>query len=163
MNRISETKIEFNGITYYRLGGPGGFYKNNGKFLHRKVWEFFKGPIPKGFHIHHIDHDRDNNDISNLDCISAREHNSYHSKLRMEGKGFPKEALAAAAKWHATPEGRAANSRAASTPKVKRMLVCVQCGESFLTYKKKTCSPGCTARLRNGLEGAPRRLKKRTY
>ena len=39
-------------------------------------------PIPKGYVIHHIDHNRDNNDISNLLCCTVLEHNRIH----FEGK-----------------------------------------------------------------------------
>jgi len=37
-----------------------------------------KGEIPKGFEIHHIDGDKDNNNISNLEILSASEHQKKH-------------------------------------------------------------------------------------
>lgn len=53
--------------------------KNN----YRKIWESFNGPIPKdddgrSYEIHHIDGNRDNNDISNLLCISIKNHYDIH-------------------------------------------------------------------------------------
>jgi hypothetical protein len=45
---------------------------------YRKIWEQHYGPIPKGNHIHHIDGNRDNNDISNLMCVTPREHYDIH-------------------------------------------------------------------------------------
>ena len=48
-------------------------YKN-----HRRVWEKHWGEIPDGHHIHHIDGDKHNNDISNLLCVSVLEHMMIH-------------------------------------------------------------------------------------
>lgn len=33
---------------------------------------------PKKYHIHHIDHNPKNNDIKNLDCLTAKDHLSHH-------------------------------------------------------------------------------------
>ena len=48
--------------------------------LHREVWEKQNGKIQKGFHIHHKDHNKDNNNISNLELIEEKEHLSKHTK-----------------------------------------------------------------------------------
>jgi len=59
-----------------------GYYSltsNNRCLMHRYVWECEKGEIPKGFDIHHIDNDRRNNDIKNLECLSKSEHTSKYS------------------------------------------------------------------------------------
>ena len=48
---------------------------------YRKIWERMNGKkIPKGFHIHHLDGDKINNDIKNLVCVSPREHFEIHRK-----------------------------------------------------------------------------------
>jgi len=39
-------------------------------YMHRIVWEFFNGPIPKGFIIHHKNSIRNDNRISNLDLLT---------------------------------------------------------------------------------------------
>lgn len=41
-------------------------------YLHRVIWETFKGEIPKGYVIDHIDNKPENNDLSNLQCITHR-------------------------------------------------------------------------------------------
>ena len=46
--------------------------------LHRYIWIVERGPIPKGYHVHHIDGDVDNNTISNLALLLAHEHESFH-------------------------------------------------------------------------------------
>jgi hypothetical protein len=42
--------------------------------LHRYVWEKNFGEIPKGYDIHHIDWDKTNNKIENLELICHKEH-----------------------------------------------------------------------------------------
>lgn len=50
--------------------------KRNGRMVmeHRLVWEEENGPIPPGFELHHVDHDKTNNDISNLQLVDRLTH-----------------------------------------------------------------------------------------
>jgi hypothetical protein len=57
--------------------------KRKTKINYRKIWEDFNGPIPKepngrSYQIHHIDGNSNNNDISNLQCITIFEHYQIH-------------------------------------------------------------------------------------
>jgi len=56
--------------------------KINGKNLklHRYVWEQFYGLIPEGYVIHHIDNNKHNNKIENLQIMTHSEHSSLHNK-----------------------------------------------------------------------------------
>ncbi len=45
---------------------------------YRKIYESYYGKIPKGYHIHHIDGNPLNNEISNLECVSPEEHSKIH-------------------------------------------------------------------------------------
>ena len=50
---------------------------------HRKIWEDANGPIPldefgRSYHIHHIDGDPTNNELSNLLCLSPNDHFELH-------------------------------------------------------------------------------------
>ena len=47
---------------------------------YRTIWERHNGKIPQGFEIHHIDGNRNNNNISNLLCVSLEEHYNIHYK-----------------------------------------------------------------------------------
>lgn len=52
---------------------------------YRKIWEEAYGPIPKdefgrSYEIHHIDGNHDNNELSNLACVSIEEHINIHLK-----------------------------------------------------------------------------------
>ena len=47
--------------------------------LHRYVWEKEVGKIPDGYDIHHIDNNKQNNNISNLECLPKSEHTRLYS------------------------------------------------------------------------------------
>ena len=46
---------------------------------HRLVWESIHGPIPSGYHIHHLNGDRLDNRVENLEIMSASAHGKLHS------------------------------------------------------------------------------------
>lgn len=46
--------------------------------LHRHVWEQAHGPIPEGHVIHHLDENKSNCELSNLQCLPAGAHMSRH-------------------------------------------------------------------------------------
>ena len=57
------------------------------ELMHRVVWEFHKSKIPKGYDIHHKNHDKQDNRIENLEIYSKSEHaklfatgNNQHGK-----------------------------------------------------------------------------------
>lgn len=61
--------------------------KSKGKMQHREVMEQAIGrPLTKDEVVHHIDHNRNNNDISNLQLMSRSEHTSFHRKERAKAQ-----------------------------------------------------------------------------
>ena len=69
------------------------YRKKDGKLRmeHCLVWEEHYGEIPEGMQIHHIDGDKTNNDISNLQLVTPLEHKRIHEGCRLEnGKWFKK-------------------------------------------------------------------------
>ena len=67
-------------------GRAYAFWKEGGKqhrqLLSRWLWEQANGPIPDGHEIHHRDHNPLNNDLDNLQCVTAEWHDDYHQRLR---------------------------------------------------------------------------------
>lgn len=52
--------------------------KNIKKTLHRVIWESFKGPIPKGLEINHLDGVKTNSCLSNLELVTPSQ-NQIHA------------------------------------------------------------------------------------
>lgn len=72
--------VEFNG-SKYTVRNHGYLAKTNGDrtLMHRDVWEFHNGPIPQGWDIHHKDENKQNNELSNLECLPKAEHTRLYS------------------------------------------------------------------------------------
>ena len=53
------------------------------KFLHRLIWEDWYGkPVPDGYVIHHLNGDKTDNRIQNLQCVERSKHIAFHNKSR---------------------------------------------------------------------------------
>lgn len=80
------TVVEFDGLSWRRC--PESVHSSNRDYymtyinrkqiyLHRHVWEFYNGPIPDGYCVHHL-RDVFDNTIGNLEIMEKGEHNSFH-------------------------------------------------------------------------------------
>jgi hypothetical protein len=77
--RPSTTK---KGLGYRQITATcGGIRKTY--YVHRFVWEYFNGPIPKGLVIDHIDSDRFNNRLENLQVLSPRDNVRKGPKVKL--------------------------------------------------------------------------------
>lgn len=154
-------KVIFNGVTYYKT--KSGYYQyaytakrqREGveRRLHRAVWVFYNGKIPKGLHIHHIDGNKDNNDISNLKLMTQQEHMQYHntserlSKWWKSEKGIKanKKGIKNAKKWHASEDGKKWHSEH-QKQYINKLLIketCSECGNIFNTFNDKRHQTVC--------------------
>lgn len=66
-----------NNYGYFVICEPNQYF---GQSVHRLIYEEAYGPIPKGYHIHHKDGNKLNNDLSNLEILTASEHIRLHKK-----------------------------------------------------------------------------------
>ena len=151
---------EFNGRKYYLYTCEKYFSKGN-KRLHRAVWEFYNGSIPKGYEVHHIDNITTNNGISNLELREVGKHRSEHLKDRYkrnpeQWKEFWTKGVATAPEWHRSEVGRKWHSEKSKlqwlTKEFKKHN-CIQCGKEFESRHSgvtKYCHQNCKAKaLRN--------------
>lgn len=58
--------------------------------IHRLVVEAFIGPIPKGYEINHIDEDKKNNCLSNLEIVTRRQNMNHGTRNARAGKAISK-------------------------------------------------------------------------
>lgn len=146
VQKISDTIQKFDGVSYYRCGP---YFQRKGKRLHRVVWEAHNGNIPADCDVHHINGDRADNDIENLQLLPRAEHHREHMS-RPERKEKSRmnlsKAKEAAKAWHGSEEGAAVHSKIAkdywqsAEPKT---LICTHCGKEF--QSKRTVEKGQNA------------------
>lgn len=143
---IMAEHVIFNDVKYYRT--TKGYWARQGKTLQAAVWEFHHGTIPDGYEIHHVDGDRNNNAIENLQCLTIPEHHQIHAEARLKERtcsycGKKYKAKRADGKF-CTPDCRQAWLKARRCRRVKR--ICSLCGKEFETDRRRNarfCSQKC--------------------
>lgn len=119
--------------------------------LHQYKWLCERGEVPEGYHIHHKDGNRLNNDIENLECISGSEHLSIHGnteKRRISLRDVQPLGVEAAKEWHRSEEGskwHSEHAKKAFANKPFRKITCGFCNKEYETNAivSKFCSNNC--------------------
>lgn len=153
---ISDTIQEFEGERFYLCGY---YFQHNGKRLHRTVWEYYNGPIPEGYHVHHIDEDRSNNNIENLALMPGIEHMKHHGQdesRKEHGRRVIKIAIEMAPEWHRSDDGHAWHSmhlKEVWNNREPHIQTCSWCGKDYETKdmsgrENHFCSGRCKAAFR---------------
>lgn len=79
---VEEGKIYNLKLKHYvgNINNESGYVTVSDKgYLHRIIWMVANGcDIPNGYHIHHIDGNKQNNSIYNLELLEAVEHQHHH-------------------------------------------------------------------------------------
>lgn len=141
--------------------------------MHVYVWEYYNGPVPEGYHVHHADENKTNNDIENLELLKSFVHLSMHGKanavLRHDEmvKTLSERAQPKAKEWHRSDAGRAWHK--AHYAKMRNRLynnhefVCQNCGKAFQSSRvsSKFCSNSCksTFRRKSGIDNIIRKCE----
>lgn len=104
--------------------------------LHQAIWEHYNGPIPEGHHVHHKDGNTLNNDISNLECLSNKEHRRTHwtPEDAERARKMAEDARPLTKAWHASEEGlkwHSENGRKVWENMPSKTHVCTVCLEKF--------------------------------
>lgn len=69
----------YNGVKFVYYPSTGYFVNpRTNMLMHRFIWMCEKGDIPEGYDVHHLDHNKFNNDISNLTLLTRSEHIKQH-------------------------------------------------------------------------------------
>ena len=151
----------------FRKDKKTGYYLSNrinGKRyrLHRYIYQKYYGEIPKGYDIHHIDHNKDNNEIENLQLLTSTKHKSIHGKEVTEEqrefyrKNMNEKARPKAIEWHKSPEGREWHKKQykislANKERMIKKFICKNCGKEYETINtgsNKFCSNNCKSAYR---------------
>lgn len=163
---------KFDGKKFYKVNSGTGYYKGTGGiWMHRYVYAYYNGEIPEGYHVHHIDGNPDNNDISNLELLSMHDHLSQHmtekrkecARQNLDEKARPK-----ACEWHKSEAGKEWHKKHFEDCSREVLFkpateICKICGKEYQTVssqigKSKYCSNNCraAARRRSGKDNEQR-------
>lgn len=182
MSRRSKYEAEvvvFNGIAFRRYPDsprqsdsryyrPSPEHIRNGvECLHREVWKYHHGPIPDGHHVHHVDENTGNNDISNLECLPGFDHLSRHARKeehRARARGMANTYRHLTKAWHASPEGiewHRQNAIKCGLGHEKAEKVCAYCGKVYVGQPRANaqyCGNNCksAARRKSGVDNIER-------
>ena len=150
---VDEQHQQFNGTTF-KLN-PGGHYTTSIS-IHRAVWMYYNGEIPDGREIHHVDFNKSNNDISNLQLLTRLEHRKLHNpKGFRHGQPFEKEFTCdvCGKKYVAFDTGQKTHYcskyclEQAKHERLIKVLTCPNCGREFTARKfdnrTRFCSKQC--------------------
>lgn len=155
----------FNGYSFRKDKKTGYFLSSKKigskrKRLHVYVWEYYNGKVPAGYHVHHIDGDKNNNEIENLTIIKSVDHAELHGSIlddetrEKRRKNVIQNAMPKAKEWHSSDEGKKWHSEHAKRTQQNiqtRTYVCTFCGNNFETKRKygetenTFCSNKCKA------------------
>ena len=154
---IDDEHQEFLGKIYTKRV-RGGHYFCGSRSIHRDVWSCFYGEIPNGFVIHHIDGNKNNNSLANLQLMPNAEHTVLHfsetvpAVCEVCGKPFltlkNKPRTTCSAKCYDKKRYAAGFSK--NENRAIEQRICVICGNVFTVRKDtatKTCSRQCKNRL----------------
>lgn len=162
----------FNGLRFTR-DDKTGYYLNSTihERLHRYVWTYYNGLIPKGYEVHHKDMDKSNNDISNLELLTKSEHHKIHAQAitdeqrdRMR-RNLIENAVPKANEWHSSKEGREWHKQHYEKMKdslhKKAIFTCANCGKEFEGQDSghtRFCSNACKSawRRKSGVDDEER-------
>lgn len=164
-----EKYIIYKGLKFTRDETTGYYLNSTNRIrLHRYVWKAENGEIPEGYEIHHIDHDKSNNDIKNLKLIKLREHKSYHAKIqgiKNVKSGHLDKIRDLTKEWHSSKEGREWHKKHYENMKSKMLepkeFICEQCGKKYKTSdngSNRFCSNKCKSawRRQSGIDDEER-------
>ena len=162
--------VVYDGRKYW-VQSTGAYFQSGGKadaerLLHRRVWADAHGPIPKGFEVHHKDHDWRNNALWNLELAESGAHQREHMLRRNADPVHLADthaalalARVAAAEWHGSEAGLAwhrEHGKRTWEGRASVPMVCGECGSEFRTFfatrggdkATKYCSKRCGERAR---------------
>lgn len=176
---MSEKHMYFNGVRFTRDDRTGYYLssrKTKGNIrqrMHVYVWEHYNGPVPEGYHVHHIDGDKSHNYPKNLELLERSEHLSlhgcenavlHHAEMveNLRRNAIPKSKI-----WHSTETGKAWHKAHYEQMKdklyVEHDFICQNCGKGYKSVQtsSKFCSNNCRAawRRKSGVDDIVRSCK----
>lgn len=153
-------EVSYHGLVFTREDKTGYYLNSTNRLrLHRFVWEQNNTAIPKGYHVHHLNGDKNDNTVANLRLLRQEEHLELHGKHLTEKqkaylKSHKEKFILKATEWHKSEEGREWHRKHVKEQwhnwhKREKVNICSICGKEFLaTRKARFCSILCKTKAR---------------
>lgn len=124
----------------WRRNRAGYYQDDNGNLLHREFWKAHVGPLSDDIMLHHRDHDKTNNEVSNLQPVTRAEHCAEHPEKWADARWIHMQ----------TSDGGRERARSLWDNRQPRDVICDWCGEVFQStgMRAKFCGGTCRARRR---------------
>jgi len=103
-------KDKFWGYLWQFVKGHPAFKDGWVRVHHLVWWRYRKQRVPRGYVLHHKDHDKENNKVGNLQLMTRSAHATLHGKLRITTEET-KAKMKVSSKARCTPEWREAVSQ----------------------------------------------------
>ena len=163
--------VVWNGVIYRRYPLNGQLHRSRyfmattapREYLHRAIYKAAAGPIPAGWHVHHVDGNYNNNELSNLVAVAPDTHVHLHVNDRApissvcHGCGTAFAATFRRAKWccaackerYRRSIGKAYVRPAAPAPELH--IACAQCSTPVTSIKPwaRFCGQSCRNTFNN--------------
>jgi endogenous inhibitor of DNA gyrase (YacG/DUF329 family) len=138
--------IEWGGKVWHSYNGK---HYQTMVYMHREVWEAANGPIPRGFHVHHKNHDQRDNRLENFELLS----HSDHSRRHVDANLGPSRARAVKNAHAAMARNRELRRKA-----VHKCVVCNGAYHSAAKHPAGFCSSRCLESARSNAFTGDNRL-----
>lgn len=122
---------------------------------HRWIWINVHGQIPKGYHIHHKNEDKSDNNIENLELIERSRHLKLHitEEKREWARKWAAIIRPLTKEWHSSEEGlvwHKLHGMRCWKNKKEITITCDVCGNKAQTkmYHQRFCSNKCKSKFR---------------
>lgn len=87
-NRFLENTLTTDGYIQNKLMCKDGISRTVRR--NRAIWFYFNGEIPEGFIVNHIDEDKRNNSITNLNLLTIDQNNKWGTRGKRAGEAISK-------------------------------------------------------------------------
>lgn len=143
---------DWDGERWYFNKRMGYHLTRAGSLLHRCLWIKHHGPIEDGYEINHINRQRWDNRLENLELLTISEHRRLGALQRTDSSW----------KDNQTPEAVSKRLSAYWQRREPRDVICVQCGQGYKStgMRAKYCSRKCRSDAGRDANNRARALRR---